>query len=73
MTLWQKWRKLQKKLDKLPGQCYNTIRKKKKGENKMNELKTELLKQVDELKKQGKEPHGYLRELLDEMSWGEED
>ncbi len=33
--------------------------------------KTELLKKVEELKKQGKNPHGYLRELLIEMQLDE--
>lgn len=33
--------------------------------------KTELLKKVEELKKQGKNPHGYLRELLIEMQLNE--
>ena len=33
--------------------------------------KTELIKMVEKLKKQGNDPHGYLRELLIEMQLDE--
>lgn len=38
-----------------------------------NEMERRALEMLEELRKQGKEPHGYLREVLTEMALREMD
>ena len=58
-------------LDKSQAKWYNTIRK-RKGDKKMITYE-EMMKNVEELRKQGKEPHGVLREMLIEYQLNRKD
>ena len=62
-------KKVKKLLTNDPDSAIIQSERKRKEVKKMT--KTELIKMVEKLKKQGNDPHGYLRELLIEMQLDE--